>query len=117
MVKYSSRVLDSTFAALSDPIRRGILDRLARGEATVGELAAPFRVTPPAISHHLRVLEAARLVTRRRLGRTQVCRLRTGGMRTAADWIDHYREFWTTRLDALDEHLARSAQVRQRGRR
>jgi DNA-binding transcriptional ArsR family regulator len=112
MVKYSSPALDSTFAALSDPIRRGILQRLSQGEATVGELAAPFGVTPPAISHHLRVLEHARLVSHRRQGRTRLCRLRPTGMRAAADWMDQYREFWEPRLDALGEHLAKSKRSR-----
>lgn len=107
MVKYSSPVLDATFAALSDPIRRGILQRLAQGEATVREIAVPFGVTAPAISHHLRVLEHARLVTRRRQGRTRVCRLQPRAMRQAMDWMDQYRAFWEPRLDALGEHLAR----------
>lgn len=108
MLKQRSRSLDATFAALSDPIRRGILERLARGEASVGELAAPFKVTAPAISHHLGVLEGARLVTRSKRGRTHVCKLRPAGMRAVAEWMSRYEAFWTPRLDQLGRHLERS---------
>jgi DNA-binding transcriptional ArsR family regulator len=100
MVNHCSR-LDATFAALSDPTRRAILARLARGEARVTELARPFNVSLPAISKHLRVLERAGLLTQKRDGRMRQCRLQAGPMRSAARWMDRYRCFWERQLDAL----------------
>ncbi len=97
----SHRKLDRTFGALADGTRRAILDRLARGDATVGELARPFRVSRPAISQHLRVLERAGLVRRARDGRVSRCTLDAAAMRQAADWVERYRVFWTGQLDAL----------------
>lgn len=96
-----SRQLDATFQALSDPTRRAILARLSKGDATVGELAAPFRISRPAISKHLRVLERAGLVDRTRDGRTSRCALDARPMREAADWVATYREFWESQLAAL----------------
>jgi len=93
--------LDRTFGALADGTRRAILARLAKSDATVGELARPFRVSRPAISKHLRVLERAGLVRRSRDGRLSRCALDAGALRDAAAWVDCYREFWTGRLDAL----------------
>jgi DNA-binding transcriptional ArsR family regulator len=103
----NSRKLDRTFAALSDPTRRSILARLADGEATVGELARPFRVSRPAISKHLRVLEEAGLVERKRDGRVSRCELDAEPMRDAAEWIGRYRGFWGERLDSLARYLER----------
>ena len=100
MVTDSSQ-LDATFQALSDPTRRAILARLSGGEATVGELAAPFHISRPAISKHLRVLERAGLVDRTREGRTSRCALDARPMREAADWVATYREFWEAQLAAL----------------
>jgi len=100
MVTTSAR-LDRTFAALADPTRRAILARLATGEATVGDLAAPFQVSRPAISKHLRVLEHAGLVRRARDGRVNRCQLDARAMRAAAEWIEHYRVFWSHRLGDL----------------
>jgi DNA-binding transcriptional ArsR family regulator len=100
-----SRQLDLTFGALADPTRRAILARLALGEASVGDLAEPFRVSRPAISKHLRVLERAGLVRREREGRVSRCELDAGAMRDAADWIDQYREFWTNRLGDLKRYI------------
>jgi len=93
--------LDETFAALADPTRRAILARLARGEAAVGDLAAPFKISLPAVSRHLRVLERARLIERRVDAQWRVCRLRPAPLRAAANWIDRYRCFWEQRLDDL----------------
>ena len=93
----NARKLDRTFAALSDPTRRTILARLAEGEATVGELARPFRVSRPAISKHLRVPEDAGLVQRERDGRVSRCELDAEPMREAAEWIGRYRAFWGDR--------------------
>jgi DNA-binding transcriptional ArsR family regulator len=108
MVNYSSG-LDATFAALSDATRRGILARLASGEASVSELAAPYDMSLPAVSKHLRVLESAGLVTRNKEGRVQRCRLEAAPMRGAADWIEHYRRFWEAQLDSLHQFLQESS--------
>lgn len=97
--------LDRTFAALADSTRRAILARLARGDASVGELARPFRVSRPAISKHLRVLERAGLVRRTREGRVSRCELEAVAMREAAEWVDRYRVFWEGRLNALARYV------------
>jgi DNA-binding transcriptional ArsR family regulator len=97
--------LDRIFHALSDPTRRTLLVALAGGEQSVSELAAPFDMSLTAVSKHLRVLEAARLVERERRGREQRCRLVPEPMTEAWQWIDHYRTFWSDRLDALDRYL------------
>ena len=104
----SNQKLDRTFGALADGTRRAILGRLALGEATVGELARPFRVSRPAISKHLRVLERAGLVRRARDGRISRCALDVAALRDAAEWVDRYRAFWTGRLDALARYLERT---------
>jgi DNA-binding transcriptional ArsR family regulator len=104
----SSQRLDRTFGALADETRRAILGRLAQGDATVGELARPFRVSRPAISKHLRVLERAGLVQRAREGRISRCELDAGAMREAAEWVDRYRAFWEGRLDALSRYIERT---------
>ncbi len=105
MVNNSATPLDLTFGALADPTRRAILAQLASGERSVGELAAPFDISPPAISRHLRVLENAGLIARRREGRVHRCRLKPASMREAADWIDRYRQFWDVQLDSLAAYL------------
>jgi DNA-binding transcriptional ArsR family regulator len=116
MVKYLSAPLDSTFAALSDATRRGILARLARqGETSVSELAAPYKMSLPAVSKHLRVLEHAGLVARQKDGRVHHCRLRAEPMKDAAAWIEHYRQFWETQLDSLARYLEDSASKDVRG--
>jgi DNA-binding transcriptional ArsR family regulator len=104
----SSRRLDRTFGALSDSTRRAILGRLVRGESTVGELARPFRISRPAISKHLRVLERAGLVKRARDGRISRCALDARAMREVADWVGSYRGFWLGRLDALARYAERN---------
>ena len=103
MVNYSS--LDSTFAALADPTRRAILNRLALGEANVSELAEPFSMSLPAVSKHLRVLEEAGLLVRRKEGRTHHCSLRADPLADAVKWIEEARRFWGDQLDALAEFL------------
>ncbi len=100
--------LDATFFALADPTRRAILQRLARGEATVNELAEPFSMSQPAISKHLKVLETAGLVSVRQEGRRRPRRLQPKPLEAATSWIERYRELWETnyrRLDALLEEL------------
>lgn len=99
-------VLDHTFAALADPVRRAILMRLAEGDATVGELAAPFEISLPAISRHLRVLEEASLISREREGKHRRCRLQRDALDRAGEWLDFHRRFWSGSFDRLDTHLA-----------
>jgi len=112
MVNYSSTAaLDATFQALADPTRRAILAKLASSpDSSVTELALPFRMSLPAVSKHLRVLESAGLLARRRAGRVHHCRFVPGPMRTAGDWIAHYRTFWEERLDALQRYLEQSVE-------
>jgi DNA-binding transcriptional ArsR family regulator len=101
--------LDRTFAALADPTRRAILARLACGQASVGELAAPFDMSLPAVSKHLKVLEQAGLIERRREGRNQFCRVNGAPLRDADEWLARYRAFWEDRLDSLERFLAADA--------
>ncbi len=105
MVKYTQQQLDLAFGALAHPIRRGILARLATGEATVSELARPFTVSAPAISKHMRILEEAGLLSRRKSGREYRCRLQEKQMQKAQAWIERYRKLWSQRLDALERYL------------
>jgi DNA-binding transcriptional ArsR family regulator len=97
--------LDNVFAALADPTRRAILKRLARGEATVTELAEPFAMTQPAISKHLKVLERAELITRGRDAQRRPCRLRAKPMEEANRWLEGYRRFWEESFARLDDLL------------
>jgi DNA-binding transcriptional ArsR family regulator len=108
MVNYSTTALDATFGALADPTRRAILARLAKGEAMITELAEPFRVSLPAISKHLRVLESAGLLEREIDGRIHRCRLAAQPMKNAAAWIEQYRAFWELQFDALAKYLEKS---------
>lgn len=94
--------LDATFAALADPTRRAILTRLAKGEASVMELAEPFAMTQPAISKHLKVLERAGLVSRRRDAQRRPCRLEAQPLRDATEWLVGYRAFWNESFQHLD---------------
>jgi DNA-binding transcriptional ArsR family regulator len=97
--------LNLTFAALSDPTRRAILARLATGEATVTELAKPFKISLPAISKHLKVLERAGLIVRGRAAQWRPCRLEPAALEGAAEWLEDYRVFWEGSFDRLDDHL------------
>lgn len=101
--------LDATFAALADPTRRAILARLAHGARPVKQLATPFALSAPAISRHLRVLEAAGLITRSREAQRRPCRLNAAPLRQAADWVAQYRQHWEERLDRLDAFLKATA--------
>jgi DNA-binding transcriptional ArsR family regulator len=105
MVKYSSRTLNRTFAALADPTRRRILAHLARGDQCVTHLAKPHAMSLPAVSKHLRVLEKAGLLRRRRDGRVHEMRLDAKPLRQAAQWVEEYRKFWQGSLDRLAEYL------------
>jgi DNA-binding transcriptional ArsR family regulator len=97
--------LDTTFAALADPTRRAILARLATGEASVRELAAPFAMSQPAISKHLKVLERAGLISRGRDAQRRPCRLEARPLKAATDWLDTYRRFWEESFQRLDTLL------------
>jgi DNA-binding transcriptional ArsR family regulator len=99
--------LSLTFAALADPTRRAILDRLARGEATVRELAEPFSISAPAISRHLKVLERAGLIARRREAQSRPTRLKLEALDEADAWMHACRATWEGRMDRLGEHLDR----------
>jgi DNA-binding transcriptional ArsR family regulator len=98
-------VLDRTFSALADPTRRAIVERLADGEASVTELAAPFAMSLPAVSKHLKVLEKAGLISRGRRAQWRPCRLEPEPLKEASDWLQEYRRLWEERLDRLDEYL------------
>ena len=106
--------LSTTFAALADPTRRAIMDRLAGGEATVNELAEPFPITLQAVSKHLKVLERAGLIARGRSGQLRPSRVQGEALREAADWLAGYRSFWESSFDRLDEHLRESQEGIQR---
>jgi len=97
--------LSTTFAALADPTRRAILNRLAEGEASVSELAEPFAMSLPAISRHLKVLERAGLVVRRRQAQWRPARLDGEPLKNAAEWLESYRQFWEESFDRLDAYL------------
>lgn len=99
--------ISHTFAALADPTRRAILARLALGETSVTELAAPFEMSMPAVSKHLRVLERAGLVERGREAQFRPCRLRAQPLEQAAGWLEQYRQFWEESFDRLDAYLQR----------
>jgi DNA-binding transcriptional ArsR family regulator len=116
----SSERLDATFAALADPTRRAILARLASGEASVMVLAKPFRISQPAISKHLRVLERAGLISRGRDAQRRPRRLEAQPLAEASSWLEHYRQFWGKRfqrLDALLEAMKASEKKARRGQR
>lgn len=97
--------LSAAFGALADPTRRAILARLAQGDTRVGDLVKPFRISGPAISRHLRVLENARLIERKVDAQWRICRLHAPGLRVANDWLSQYRSFWESSLDRLVEAL------------
>ncbi|HEX8551722.1 MAG TPA: metalloregulator ArsR/SmtB family transcription factor [Abditibacteriaceae bacterium] len=101
----SSDPISVTFAALSDPTRRAILERLSAGEASVTELAAPFDMSLPAITKHLKVLENAGLISRSRDAQWRPCKLEAKPLQDASDWIGKYRQFWEESFDRLDDYL------------
>ncbi|PSB25615.1 ArsR/SmtB family transcription factor [Stenomitos frigidus] len=101
----STDQLSVTFAALADPTRRAILAHLARGEASVTELAKPFQMSLPAISKHLKVLERAQLITRGREAQWRPCQIKADSLKDAAEWLESYRQFWEERFDRLDDYL------------
>jgi DNA-binding transcriptional ArsR family regulator len=118
MVKYPFSNLDRTFAALADPTRRRILAHLARGDKRVTHLARPYPMSLPAVSKHLRVLEKAGLLRRRRYGRVHEMRLEAKPLQQAAQWVEEYRKFWEGSLDRLAAYLEKTTkQPQKRGAR
>jgi DNA-binding transcriptional ArsR family regulator len=113
-MEFAADHLSTTFAALADPTRRAILARLTAGAATVKELSAPFAISGPAISKHLRVLERAGLITRGREKQWRPCRLEAAPLREVAEWAEGYRRFWDGSFDRLDEYL-RQLQEKEAG--
>ena len=109
--------LDITFTALADPTRRAIVARLATGDATVNELAAPFDMTLPAISKHLKVLERSGLISRTRRAQFRPCHLERHGLDAAAEWIEEARRVWQERFDQLEQHLSDIQRTAQDGSR
>ena len=110
--------LSTTFSALADPTRRAILGRLSRGEKSVTDLAKPFKMSLPAVSKHLKVLEKAGLIERGREAQWRPCRLKPRPLKGAADWLEQYRQFWEERLDRLEEYLREIQQEeKKRGRK
>jgi DNA-binding transcriptional ArsR family regulator len=110
MVKYSSANLNRTFAALADPTRRRILAHLAAGDKRVTHLARPHDMSLPAISKHLRVLEKAGLLRRRRYGRVHKMQLEAAPLKQAARWVEEYRKFWEGSLDRLADYFEKNSQ-------
>ena len=108
MVKYSPKTLNRTFAALADPTRRRILAHLARGDQCVTHLAKPHAMSLPAVSKHLRVLEKAGLLRRRRYGRVHEMQLEAKPLQQAAEWVEKYRKFWEGSLDRLADYLEKT---------
>ena len=101
----ASDPISTTFAALADPTRRALLARLSGGEASVTELAAPFEMTLPAVSKHLKVLERAGLIARGREAQWRPCRLQAGPLKQADEWLESYRRFWEESFDRLEDYL------------
>jgi DNA-binding transcriptional ArsR family regulator len=116
MVKYSPTTLNRTFAALADPTRRRILAHLARGDRRVTDLARPHAMSLPAVSKHLRILEKAGLLRRRRYGRVHEMQLNAQPLKKAAQWVEEYRKFWEGSLDRLAEYLEKtSTETKKKG--
>jgi DNA-binding transcriptional ArsR family regulator len=120
MVQYTTARLDASFAALSDPTRRGVLEQLGRADASITELAERFRMTLTGIKKHVGVLEQAGLVTTKKVGRVRTCKLGLRGLEQEAAWIEKYRQLWDLRFDELDkvvEELKQREKVDGRKRR
>jgi DNA-binding transcriptional ArsR family regulator len=113
MVKYSPTNLNRTFAALADPTRRRILTHLSRGDRCVTDLARPHAMSLPAVSKHLRVLEKAGLLRRRRYGRVHQLKLEAKPLKQAAEWVEEYRKFWEGSLDRLAAYLEKTTKQPQ----
>jgi len=112
MVEYSQDGLNRVFSAVADPTRRAILASLRNKSATIGEIASSFPVSLNAVSKHVMVLERAGLIRRNVHGREHVCSLDAGPLRDATAWLEHYRQFWEVRLDALERYVARKMKMK-----
>jgi DNA-binding transcriptional ArsR family regulator len=108
--------LSTIFAALADPTRRAILTRLSAGEASVKELAEPFRISAPAVTKHLKVLQRAGLITQGRQAQWRPCRLRAAPLKEIADWVEPYRQFWDESFERLDDYLMKLQEQQRQGR-
>lgn len=117
MVQYRFARLDASFAALSDATRRGVLEQLARADASITELAEKFRLTLTGMKKHVGVLERAGLVTTEKLGRVRICRLGPRRLEEEAAWIERYRQLWAARFDELDRVLEELKQRDRAGKR
>ena len=120
MVQYREPVLDASFAALSDPTRRGVLEQLGRADASITDLAERFHMTLTGMKKHVSVLEEAGLVTTEKVGRVRTCRLGLRGLDREAEWIERYRQIWTERFDELDkivEELKNKEKAHERKKR
>ena len=115
MVQYTSPPLDLSFAALSDATRRGIIEQLGRGEASITSLAAMFQMTLTGLKKHVQVLERAGLVVTQKVGRVRTCRLGERGLTAEAEWIEAHRKLFEARFDALDEIITELTQERSDG--
>lgn len=113
MVQYSSSTVDSSFAALSDPTRRGVLEQLFNSDASITELADRFHMTLTGMKKHVSVLEQAGLVTTRKVGRVRTCALGLRGLEDEAAWIERYRQMWAARFDELDKVIDQLKQKEQ----
>ena len=109
--------LSLTLSALADPTRRAILARLAEGDATVNEIAAPFDISLPAVSRHLKVLEAAGLISRGREAQWRPCKLKTESLKGVDDWLARYRRFWSESFDKMDAYIAEMTEKGKRDER
>jgi DNA-binding transcriptional ArsR family regulator len=105
MVNHGDTRIDQVFAALADPTRRGMVQRLSRGPASIGELGRPYRISKPAVTRHVKILERAGLLRRVKAGRTHHCRLDASGMEAAGEWIERNRRFWEASIDALARYV------------
>ncbi len=112
MVEHSQDDLDRVFSAVADPTRRAILASLKNKSATIGEIASSFPVSLNAVSKHVMVLERAGLIRRQVRGREHICSLDAGPLRQATAWLEHYRQFWQVRLDALEDYVARKMEMK-----
>ena len=117
MVQYQEPVLDATFAALSDPTRRGVLEQLGRTNASITDLAAKFHMTLTGMKKHVGVLEQAGLVTTEKVGRVRTCRLGLRGLDKEAEWIERYRQLWAERFDELDKIVEETKQEKTHGQK
>ena len=109
--------LNKAFAALADPTRRAIIAQLASGEATVNELAAPFDLSQPSISKHLKVLQRAGLISRGRAAQTRPCRIEVAPLKEVANWVEMYRDLWEESFDRLDAFLQTTKSIPMKGKK